>query len=191
MAEIGVEIWKTVPEFPNYEVSNFGNVRSKNRVSVRNGSHAKIKGQILKQAKLKYYNRVTLYSGARDKHRQYSVHRLVATVFIPNPNNYPCINHKDENKRNNHVDNLEWCTYQYNSNYGTSIERRVKHQDWKSIANKQSIPIEQCDMQGNVIARWPSMIECERQTGYKSCSISLACSGRLKTYKGFIWRKTI
>lgn len=188
MAEIGVEIWKTVPEFPNYEVSNFGNVRSKDRVSIRNGNPARIKGQLLKQTRLKDYNRVTLYSGSRDRHQQYSVHRLVAMLFIPNQNNLPCINHKDENKRNNHADNLEWCTYKYNSNYGTSIERRVMHQDWESIARKQSIPVEQCDKNGNVITRWDSMMECHRQTGFQTGKISLCCNGKRKSHKGFTWR---
>lgn len=189
MAEVGVEIWKTVPEFPNYEVSNFGNVRSKDRISVRRGNPAQLKGQRLKQKCDRGYMRVTFYSGDREHHREYSVHRLVATLFIPNPDNLPCVNHKDENRSNNHVDNLEWCTYKYNSNYGTSIERRVKHQNWESIARKHSVPVEQCDINGNVIARWDSMIDCERKTGFKSCSISLACSGFLKTYKGYIWRK--
>lgn len=193
MAEIGniTEEWRTVPEFPNYEVSNLGNVRSKDRVSTRNGNPAKLKGQMLKQKCDRGYMRVTFYSGNREQHQQYSVHRLVASLFIPNPENLPCINHRDENRSNNHVSNLEWCTYKYNSNYGTAIERRVKHQNWKSIADKQSIPVEQCDKQGNVIARWPSMLECERKTGFKSCSISLACSGFLKTYKGYVWRKAI
>ena len=59
------------------------------------------------------------------------VHRIVAKAFIPNPNNYEYVNHKDENHKNNHVDNLEWCTPKYNTNYGTCIQRRVLHtQNW-------------------------------------------------------------
>lgn len=185
------EEWKTIPEFPNYEVSNFGNVRSKDRISIRNGSQVKLKGQILKQKCDRGYMRVTLYSGNRKQHQQYSVHRLVASLFILNQDNLPCINHKDENRSNNHANNLEWCTHQYNSNYGTAIERRVKHQDWKSIADKQAIRIEQCDKQGNVICRWPSMMECERKTGFSSNGISRCCSGYLKTFKGYIWRKVV
>lgn len=193
MAEIGnmIEEWRTVPEFPNYEVSNFGNVRSKDRISIRNGNPAKLKGQLLKQKSDNGYMRVTFYSGNREQHQQYSVHRLVASLFIPNPDNLPCINHKDENRSNNHVSNLEWCTYKYNSNYGTAITRRVKHQDWESIANKQAIPIEQCDKQGNVIHRWPSMMECYRKTGFQVGKISLCCNGKRKTHKGYTWRIAI
>lgn len=61
-----------------------------------------------------------------NKGKKYKIHRLVAMTYISNPNNYPCINHKDENKLNNHVSNLEWCTYKYNTNYGTCIQRRAK-----------------------------------------------------------------
>lgn len=192
MAEIGngVEEWRTVPDFPNYEVSNFGNVRSKDRVSERNGSNANIKGMLLKTRIMKGgYRRATLYSGTRANHKQFAVHRLVAMLFIPNPENLPCVNHKDENPENNHADNLEWCTHKYNSNYGTAIERRVKHQDWKSIADKQATPVLQMLPNGTLVKEWPSMMECERQTGMKSCSICLACQGKLKTYKGYVWRK--
>ena len=69
------------------------------------------------------------YVCIRDKyHRQHNlkVHRLVAIAFIPNPNNYPIINHKDQNPANNNVDNLEWCTYSYNTTYGDAVERRTK-----------------------------------------------------------------
>lgn len=64
-----------------------------------------------------------------------SIHRLVAEAFIPNPNNYPCINHKDENPSNNNIDNLEWCTYKYNANYGTGVERQ------KLSRRKHRVPV--------------------------------------------------
>jgi len=184
-----VEIWKTVPDFPNYEVSNFGNVRSVDRVSERNGSNARIKGKTLKAHKMNDgYMRVVLYSGKRDKHKNFPVHRLVASAFIPNPDNLPCINHKDENRSNNCVDNLEWCTHKYNSNYGTAIQRRVQHQEWQSIADKQSYRVMQCEKDGTPIREWKSMIECERKTGIKCAGISKCCSGHLKTYRGYKWK---
>ncbi|MBQ1776655.1 MAG: HNH endonuclease [Acidaminococcaceae bacterium] len=184
------EIWKTVPDFPNYEVSNFGNVRSKDRVSERRGNDARLKGATLKGQKMPDgYIRVVLYSGSRKEHKQFHVHRLVAQAFIANPNNYPCVNHKDEKRDNNRADNLEWCTHKYNSNYGTAIEKRVKHQDWKSIADKQSYPVIQCLKDGTPIKVWASMVECERQTGMKCSGISKCCRGALKTYRGFTWKR--
>lgn len=192
MAEIGngVEVWKTVPDFPNYEVSNFGNVRSKDRISERKGNDANLKGIQLKTSIIKGgYHRVSLYFGSRNEHKQFCVHRLVAEMFIPNPQNLPCVNHKDENPNNNYVENLEWCTHKYNSNYGTAIERRVKHQDWKSIADKQSYPVIQCLKDGTPIKAWSSMTECERRTGMKCSGISKCCRGDLKTYRGFIWKR--
>ena len=115
------EVWKDIPGYETlYQVSNFGQVKSLNYR--RSG-----KERILKQG-LEYqgYYRVCLRKN--NKNNWFLVHRLVATAFIPNHDNLPCVNHKDENKDNNHVDNLEWCTYQYNNNYGTLKERQTKAQ---------------------------------------------------------------
>ena len=193
MAENGscIEEWRKVDGFPNYEVSSFGNVRGKDRIVMRKGTPARIKGQQLKQHETRGYYRVVLYFGNRNAHKEFHVHRLVASAFVPNPNGLPCINHKDENKMNNHVSNLEWCTYKYNSNYGTAIDRRVQRQDWLSIAEKQSTPVEQLNADGTRVKLWPSMMECERQTGMTSSGISRCCSGYLKTYRGYKWRKAI
>jgi len=183
-----MEIWKTIEGFENYEVSNYGNVRSKDRVVKRRGNDTHLKGMPLKMTTNRGYSRVTLYNGKRDKHSQFFVHKLVAMAFIPNPDNLPYINHKDENKTNNHVENLEWCTAKYNSNYGTAIERRVAHQDWQSIADKQSIAVIQMDLDGNEIRHYKSMKEAESY-GFNSASICKCCSGYLKTYKGYLWKK--
>ena len=98
------EIWKNIPEYVGiYEISNLGNIRS-----VYNNN----KPLKLSIGKNKYVT-VSLYKNKIGK--TFNVHRLVAQVFIPNPNNLPCVNHKDENRSNNCVDNLEWCTYLYNN----------------------------------------------------------------------------
>ena len=107
------EIWKSIDD--RYSISNFGRVKS---------NYAN-KERILKPFKDAYgYLKVDLRHG--DKRKTMSVHRLVALAFIPNPDNLPQVNHKDENKENNRVDNLEWCTNEYNSNYGTRNERKAK-----------------------------------------------------------------
>ena len=117
-----IEIWKNISWAHGYQVSNFGNVRSVDReVNHPNGVAIK-KGKLLKPFKNKrgYLEMILLINGIKF-HK--TIHRLVADAFIPNPNNYPMINHKDENKTNNVVENLEWCTHKYNCNYGTSVER--------------------------------------------------------------------
>lgn len=109
------EIWKDIYGYEGiYQVSNFGQVRRL----------CKNDNRIIKQEINRGYKRVCLSYKNVKKH--FLVHRLVAFAFIPNPNNYPIINHKDENKLNNNVDNLEWCTHQYNLNYNGNRERCVK-----------------------------------------------------------------
>lgn len=113
-----MEIWKPIKEYEGlYEVSSFGNVRSIKRNTTN--------GKIMKLQKTKTgYYRVGLCKN--NKVKCYSVHRLVAQAFIPNLNNLPQVNHKNECKTNNNVENLEWCTMLYNVRYGTGIERQAK-----------------------------------------------------------------
>lgn len=135
------------------------------------------------------YKRVLLCVNGTEKH--YAVHRLVAKAFIPNPDGYPIINHKDENPSNNCVDNLEWCTYKYNTNYGTCIERRVLNTEYKLGAdNAKSETVYQFTLDGKFVAEYGSMHEAERITGLDSGSISKACTGALKQYRGYVWSKT-
>ena len=108
------EIWKDISGYPNYQISNLGRVWSKKR-------------QIyLKQFKNNSgYSQVTL-SAINGKCKRELVHRLVALTFVDNPNNYPCVNHKDENKENNTASNLEWCDRSYNINYGDRNNKASK-----------------------------------------------------------------
>ena len=181
-----MEEWKTIDGFENYEVSNNGIVRSIDRIVKRNGVDTKICGKTLKPSYVNGYARVTLYNGNRKAHKQLFIHRLVAMMFIPNPNNFPYINHKDENKMNNNYCNLEWCTAKYNSNYGTAISRRVNHQDWQSIADKQSIPVIMRNDNGEVIKRYKSMSDAIKD-GHKVSGISKCCNGYLIRYHGYKW----
>ena len=114
------EIWKDIPEYEGlYQASNLGNIRVLDRVvnsGIKNNKTVIRKGQLLKQRVNQGYYEVALSKNC--KKRFLKVHRLVALTFIPNLDNLPLINHKDENKLNNCVDNLEWCTAKYNCNYG-------------------------------------------------------------------------
>lgn len=107
------EVWKQIKDCENYLISSYGKVKSlKNNI-------------ILKQQIKKNYCLVYLYNKNGKKAKL--VHRLVANAFIPNVNNFSQINHKDENPLNNKVDNLEWCTPKYNSNYGHHNEKLKKN----------------------------------------------------------------
>ena len=110
------EVWKDIKDYEGiYQISNFGRVKSLNYKST--GPEKIMK---LQEHKNGYFT-VMLYKDGRQK--RVLVHRLVAEVFIANPYNLPCINHKDENTSNNHISNLEWCSYKYNNNYGNHNER--------------------------------------------------------------------
>lgn len=116
------------------------------------------------------------------KYKHYLVHRLVAECFIPNPDNLPYINHKDENKTNNNVNNLEWCTPEYNVNYGTSITRRIE----KQKNNVRSKPVLQYTLEGELVKEWPSIKECGRN-GFNTGNVCRCCKGKTKTHKGYKW----
>lgn len=199
------EIWKTIENYPDYQISNMGRVKSLNYG--RTG-----KERVLKQGIDKYgYFRVNLYKDKKRKH--FSVHRLVATAFIPNPQNLPCVNHKDENPQNNCASNLEHCTHQYNNNYGTRNERvsiahkgkkhtqetkdkmskakkdKKQSQEHKNkIGKANSKPILQFNKSGNIILRkWESVKQVSELLNIKQSNISSCCKGKQKTCGGFKW----
>ena len=169
-----IEIWKDYKDYEGlYQASNLGRLRSLDRWVSKNGSMQFIKGRILKLLNHNAgYLSVNLWKN--NKVKTYLVHRIIAEVFLPNPNNYKEVNHKDEDKTNNNVNNLEWCDAKYNSNYGTRNERLSKS-------------VLQYDLEGNFIKEWKSTMECCRN-GYNQGAVAACCQGKRKTHKGFIWK---
>lgn len=168
------EEWRDIKGFEGwYQVSNFGRIKSLNR-PFKPGD--KILHPTLKDDG---YMKVSLLGG-RSKGKNMLIHRLVAEAFLPNPDNLPIINHKDENKSNNHVENLEWCTYRYNTMYSPSIGCTLNRND-------MSKPILQFSLDGDFIKEYPSVAEAARQLGVSATSISHACHGKVKQSHGFKW----
>lgn len=161
------EIWKDIEGFNgDYWVSNLGNVKSLKRGNKR----------LLKPRKQSGYYKVVLYNN--EKH-EYAIHRLVATAFISNPDNLPQVNHKDENKANNRVDNLEWCTQEYNVNYGTGNKKRARSKSKKVLQFKPD---------GTFVKEWKSTMDVQRNLGFEHANISRCCRNIRKTAHGYLWK---
>ena len=165
------EIWKDIEGYEGlYQVSNMGRVKSLGK----GGTHKQV--HYLKQAKERCgYLFVALCK--KGKVKQFKVHRLVAKAFIPNPNNLSQVNHKDEDKTNNRVDNLEWCDCIYNINYGTAIKRRAKAITRKIIC----------------LSTGKTFTSAEAAADYYNIHISgirMCCQGRRNIAGGFKWQYT-
>lgn len=170
------EIWKYIDGYPNYMVSNMGRVKSLNYNKTG-------KEKLLKPSKQNCnYLMITLSNNG--KRKMFLIHRLVADAFIPNPDNLPQVNHKDEDKTNNCATNLEYCDRKYNINWGTGVKRSAKYR----TNGKCSKAVLQYDLVGNFIKEFPSLKEVQRQLGYDTGSISNCCRGKAKTSGGYKWR---
>lgn len=161
---------KVLSNFPIYAITKSGEVYNTKT------------GKKLKPIKHGRYLCVTLYDG-KGGYKIKSIHRLVAETYIPNPANLPCVNHKDENKVNNNVVNLEWCTYQYNNHYGRN--KPVNNLNGY-IANSK--PVCQISTDGVTVAIYVSGREAARRTGVQQANIVKCCLGKAKTAGGYQWR---
>jgi len=165
-----MEIWKDIEGYPNYQVSNMGRVKSLNYR--RTGKEKIIKGSKNNSG----YLTVTL--SKEGKMKSYFIHRLVASAFLDNPNNLQQVNHKDENIKNNCVENLEWCDSSYNVNFGTRNER---------ITQRIQKPILQFTKQGEFVKKWDSATQVERELGFYQGNINKCCKGKLKSTGDYKW----
>lgn len=171
------EIWKPIKGYEGiYEVSSYGRVRSLDHLS---SLGERVKGRVLKSHTAgRGYLSVGLHNG---KKKDFYIHRLVASAFIPNPDNLLQVNHKDEDKTNNHADNLEWCDLQYNHAYGTGRARRAE-----AFPGKKSVI--QLDEQGNYIREYTSLEEAARNFSITKNNIRWCCEGKRKHAAGFKWK---
>lgn len=175
------EIWKDIPDYEGlYQVSNFGNIR-----------RYKTGYEFLNRYKYKHkgYIRTALCKNNHVTH--FYVHRLVAKVFIPNPENKSEVNHKDGDKTNNHVDNLEWCTRQENMKHARNTGLWNVTENMKNaliIYHKKGVS--QYTMTGKFIRSFDSAKSASDYTNINSGNITLCCRGKRNSAGGYIWEYT-
>ena len=181
-----VEEWKDIPNFEGYyQASTMGRIRSVERTLVyKNGAvrHWPSKVLVPYLRKDGYYSVSLSKNGVR---KSYRVHRLVAETFIPNPDNLPEVNHKNEIKTDNRVENLEWCTSEYNLNWATHNIRMVQT---AKKNNKHGKPIIQFTLDGKYVNEYKNTSEASLKTGIVRSTIGKVANGQRKTAGGFIWK---
>lgn len=167
------EEWRRIRGY-DYAVSSCGRVKSIERTITRNnGKPQTFKGKLLRQSKDSNGYPYVVLCGSKGS-KNVNVHRLVTLAFIPNTENLPCVNHRNEIKDDNRVENLEWCTQKYNSNYGTTSDRRSK---WL---------YEQYSLDGKLLGTFRAS-ELKALGFDKSGCLGVG-KGKRKTYKGFVWK---
>ena len=172
------EIWKDIKVYEGkYQVSNLGNIKNLNHLNSK-----KIKIMCLKKHKKGYFQ-IELHKNNISK--TFLVHRLVAEAFIPNPNNYPIINHIDLNKNNNCVDNLEWCNQSQNMKHSYILKSTTEK------PRKLYKKIFQCDLENNIIKIWDNICEIKNIKNYHPTSIKQCCEGKRKQAYGYKWQYAI
>lgn len=180
------EMWRDIAGYEGrYRISNFGNVRSLFFENERNVSKWKKPNGYLCVTLKKNGNKKSLY-----------VHRLVAQAFIENKQNFPQVNHINENKEDNNACNLEWCTAKYNVNFGNGIKRRNSSFGYKNrvfdkdkMARRKKFSVIQLDVNDNVIKVWKWAGDFVKETGIgRTSGIYACCRGKRNTAYGFKWR---
>lgn len=190
-----MEIWKDIKGYEGlYQVSNYGRVRSLDRI-VQFGKQKRIaKGKIIRLHHIKKPNYtqicVSLYKNRQGKN--FIVARLVAEAFIPNPEGKPCIDHINTDPTDNRVGNLRWVTHKENSNNPKTIHKMKKafkgKTGLKGDKNNRSKKVLQFDLQGIFIREWNCTHQIEEEIGLTHTQVSRCCRGKYKTSGGFVWK---
>ena len=157
------EIWQTIPGFPEHEASTHKRFRHGNRILstyIANNGYEMV---------CLCYNK---------KKHQDTVHKLLALTFIPNPNNYPCVGHWDDNPHNNDLSNLYWTTYKENNNHNDHN---------KKVAKAMSYPVTQYTLEGEEVNYFDGAADAGRKTGINRHHINLCCRGKRKSAGGYMW----
>lgn len=176
-----MEEWRDIAGYEGlYQVSNMGRVRSLDRYVPHKTFGTKFCKGVTMRTHQTNAGYLAVNLSKENKYTTFDVHRIVAQAFIKNPDGLPEVNHKDENKHNNAVDNLEWCDSYYNAIYGTKLERQKE---------KMSRPIIQYDKSGNPLKEYDSATQAEKEiSGKLTGAISKCINGRSKTAYGYIWK---
>lgn len=166
------EIWKDIPEYENiYQASNFGNIKS-------------IKRNIILKPIIRNDGYLFVNLSKNGKSKPIKIHKIIAKTFLNNLYNYPVINHKDGNKSNNKVDNLEYCSQSYNLKEAYRIGIRKAN---KTNVGKRK-KILQINKNGKIINEWNSIKEASIQLHIKDSNISQVCKNKRNYAGGYIWR---
>lgn len=163
------EIWKIIQDFPDYEISNFGRIK----YPIKKG-----KPPFKKRIKLGNNGiyKYSEFSNDKNEKKKIAIHRLIATAFIENPNKYEIVNHKDGNKHNNNIENLEWCSQKQN----------IQHAHDNNLIQTKRI-IYQLDMNNEIIKKWDSIKDAYTSLNICRTGIDSVLAGKSKTSGGWSW----
>lgn len=194
-----IEVWKDILGFEGiYKISDKGRVkRLPGKIVCKNGVIKKLKETILRPQK--YSNGYLFYNlSVKGSNKCLNAHRLVAKAFLPNESNKREVNHINEDKTDNRVENLQWVTHKENINHGTAIARRVQNSNFKGSnnpmfgnigkLNPRSKPLIQYDLDGNAIKEFDSVASVNRELGFDLSSLYAVLNNRRPVYKNFHWK---